>query len=354
MYHRSVSRIVIAVAAAAVFAGVVSTSEPAAASGAAAATGATPPASAAQSRSSPAPAATPASSQAAPPALDTAPYSFQTVEGVGGVPLNVVTVGDPRNPPILFVHGLAQSYLSFEPQFRSDLAERFFLVGFDLRGHGNSGKPWDRAAYSDDAIWGEDVDRVVRALQLRRPVIVGWSYGTLVAVDYLRRAGADAVSGVVLVGAYGGLTPPPDTRAMPPEMAQNRLRQLSPDLAQNYAAARRTVGWLTAEPMPQDWSDRAVALSLMLPRTAREGMFMRRLDSRDLLPALAGVPFLVNVATRDVSTPEPAARELAKQLPRAEVSVYDGVGHSPFVERPDRFNRELAAFAGRAFAARTN
>jgi pimeloyl-ACP methyl ester carboxylesterase len=182
-------------------------------------------------------------------------------------------------------------------------------------------------------------------------VIVGWSYGTLVAVDYLRRAGADAVAGVVLVGAYGGLTPPPNMGAMPPEMAQNRLRQMSPDLAQNYAAARFTVRLLTAEPMPQDWSDRAAAISLMLPRVAREGMFMRRLDSRDLLPGLAGVPFLVNVGTKDISTPEPAARELAKQLPRASVSVYEDVGHSPFVERPERFNRELAEFAARAFAA---
>jgi pimeloyl-ACP methyl ester carboxylesterase len=267
------------------------------------------------------------------------------------VPLNVVTVGDPNNPPILFVHGLAQSYLSFEPQFRSELAQRFFLVGFDLRGHGNSGKPWDRAAYSSDAIWGEDVERVVLALQLRRPVIVGWSYGTLVAVDYLRRAGPDAVSGIVLLGAYGGLTPPPDMRAMPPAMAQNRLRQMTPALDQNFAAARFTVRQLTAAPMPQDWTDRAAAISMMMPRTAREGMFMRRLDSRDLLPALAGVPFLVNVGTKDISTPEAAARELAKQLPRASVSVYDGAGHSPFVESPERFNRELATFATRAFAA---
>jgi pimeloyl-ACP methyl ester carboxylesterase len=295
---------------------------------------------------------TPPAAAAAAPTLDTAPYAFRVVEGTGGVPLNVVTVGDPRNPPILFVHGLAQSYLSFEPQFRSTLAERYFLVGFDLRGHGNSGKPWDRAAYADEAIWGEDVERIVQALQLRRPVIVGWSYGTLVAVDYLRRAGPGAVSGIVLVGAYGGLTPPPDMRAMPPAMAQNRLRQMTPALDQNIAAARFTAGQLTASPMPQDWTDRTVAIALMMPRVAREGMFMRRLDSRDLLPQLAGVPFLVNVGTKDISTPEATARELAKQLPRASVSVYEGVGHSPFVEQPERFNRELAAFAAQAFATR--
>jgi pimeloyl-ACP methyl ester carboxylesterase len=299
------------------------------------------------------PAAAPApAAAAAPPAIDTSPYSFRTVEGAGGVPLNVVTVGDPANPPILLIHGLAQSYLAFEQQFRSELAQKYYLVAFDLRGHGNSGKPWDRAAYSSDAIWGEDVDRVVKALQLRRPLVLGWSYGTLVTVDYLRRAGADAVAGVVLVGAYGGLTPPPAPASMPPQMAENRLRQMSADLTQNYAAARWTARRLTAREMPQDWTDRTVALAMMLPRTAREGMFMRRIDSRDLLPGLAGVPFLVNVGTEDVSTPEPVGRELARQLPKATVSVYTGVGHSPFLEQPERFNRELGAFAAQVFAGR--
>jgi non-heme chloroperoxidase len=33
--------------------------------------------------------------------------------------------------------------------------------------------------------------------------------------------------------------------------------------------------------------------------------------------------------------------------PTAEASWYDGVGHLPHVEEPERFNRELAALARR-------
>lgn len=294
-----------------------------------------------------APAATtaPSATGSVPVAADPTPYRFRTVEGAGGVPLNVVSVGDPKNPPILLIHGLAQSYLAFEPQFRSALAERFHLVAFDLRGHGNSGKPWERTAYSDAKTWGEDVARVVAALELKRPVILGWSYGTLVAVDYLRTAGADAVAGLVTTGAYGGLTPPPPMTALPPEFVRIRERQLAPDLEQNYAAARATAPRLTAKPMPQAWLDRTVAIALMLPRAAREGMFMRPLDSRDLLPRLQALPALIVVGGKDTSTPEATARELAKQLPKSRVSVYPEDGHSPFLESPERFNRELLEFA---------
>jgi non-heme chloroperoxidase len=39
------------------------------------------------------------------------------------------------------------------------------------------------------------------------------------------------------------------------------------------------------------------------------------------------------------------AEELTKAIKGAKMSIYDGAGHSPFYEAPERFNKELAAFA---------
>ena len=38
------------------------------------------------------------------------------------------------------------------------------------------------------------------------------------------------------------------------------------------------------------------------------------------------------------------AKYTASVIPNAKLSVYDGIGHSPFYEDAARFNRELAAF----------
>jgi len=143
----------------------------------------------------------------------------------------------------------------------------------------------------------------------------------------------------------------PAAAAAASAFATNRLKQASPDFRYNYEATRSTVRSLTAAPMSPEWTERAVVISMMMPRVAREGMFMRSLDARDLLPALKGTPFLINVGAKDTSTPEAAGRELAKQLADATVSVYPEAGHSPFVESTERFNRELDAFATRVFAA---
>ena len=67
----------------------------------------------------------------------------QWVRTPDGVDISVREWGNPEGWPILFVHGLAQSHLSFLPQFASELADRHRLVAYDLRGHGESAKPLD-------------------------------------------------------------------------------------------------------------------------------------------------------------------------------------------------------------------
>jgi non-heme chloroperoxidase len=271
---------------------------------------------------------------------------FTVVEGAGGVPLNVVTAGDKSKPPILLVHGIGQSYLSWENQLRAPLTDEFYVVAFDLRGHGNSGKPWAREAYTDYRNYAGDVQAVIEATGIDRPVLVGWSYGTLIVADYLREYGSAGLRGIVLTGAYGGFTPPPAPApaALREQMAKNRERQLSSNLEDNIAAARGGVRFLTAREMPPAYWERAIQLSLMLPGYARRHMFERPLANMDQIPKIT-VPFLVNVGGKDVSTPEKDARELVAKVKGAQISVYPDSGHSPFAEEPERFNRELAAFA---------
>ncbi len=299
----------------------------------------------------PAMAAAPVAAPAAPaptvaPAAKPSALTFTVVEGAGGVPLNVVTAGDKSKPPILLVHGIGQSYVSWENQLRAPLTDEFYVVAFDLRGHGNSGKPWGKADYTDYRNYAGDVQAVIKATGIDRPVLVGWSYGTLIVADYLRAYGASGLRGIVLTGAYGGLTPPPPPASpeVMAQMAKNRERQLSGNLEENIAAARGGIRFLTAHEMTPAYWERATQLALMLPAYARRHMFERPLANMDQIPKIT-VPLLVNVGGKDVSTPEPQARELAAKVKGAQVSVYPASGHSPFAEEPERFNRELAAFA---------
>ena len=58
-----------------------------------------------------------------------------------GLTLSVMAYGNPRSPEIVFVHGLGQSRLAWDQQVTPEMAGRFRLVTYDLRGHGDSDKP---------------------------------------------------------------------------------------------------------------------------------------------------------------------------------------------------------------------
>jgi pimeloyl-ACP methyl ester carboxylesterase len=89
-------------------------------------------------------------------------------------------------PDLLFLHANGFCAGAFDPLARR-LGDDFRPVAVDLRGHGGSDAPRDRADYALDRL-AADVLAVVDALGLRAPTIVGESLGGTVAVmvDRLR------------------------------------------------------------------------------------------------------------------------------------------------------------------------
>ncbi|MBU3672738.1 MAG: alpha/beta hydrolase [Sinobacteraceae bacterium] len=281
---------------------------------------------------------------------------YSIVPGAEGVPLNVVDQGAAGQPVIVMVHGFGQSHASFEAQFAApELNSHFRLVSYDLRGHGMSGKPWAREAYTTSALWAEDLARVIEVTGARKVVLVGWSYGTLVIGDYLRKYGSERLAGVILTGAYGGFTDPPNGRTPPPatviaEMNRMRDEQMSGDPQLRAAAVRRGVLRLTGKAMPEAWIAQATTMGMLTATEARRFMFDRPIDNKDVLPKL-NVPLLVVIGGKDGSTPEQQGRDLAARVRGATATFYPESGHSPFAEEPERFNRELGSFARTASAS---
>ena len=120
------------------------------------------------------------------------------IAGGGGVQLHLAETGNPSGRPILFIHGISQCWLAWSRQMNSDLGNDFLLVAMDLRGHGLSDKP--REGYSDSRLWADDVHSTIQALKLDHPILCGWSYGSLVILDYIRYYGEDGIGGISFIG----------------------------------------------------------------------------------------------------------------------------------------------------------
>jgi non-heme chloroperoxidase len=268
----------------------------------------------------------------------------RTVAGAGGLPLQVIEAGLRGAPGVLFIHGSTLSSSSWKQQFDSSLAEDFHLVALDLRGHGNSGKPWHAEDYRDSKLWADDIAAVIEATGLERPVVVAWSYGGHVTMDFLRHYPAETLGGVVFVGSSGGMLPWPELdAATAAEFARLGRLATSPDAGDRLEAARAFVSAMARAPVDPELLEREVAAVLAVPPYARAAMAGRDLDNSALVDRLTlPVLFLLGDRERTV-TPEGVAA-LAARLPDARVLQYEGTGHMPFLEQSARFNEDLRQF----------
>lgn len=118
-----------------------------------------------------------------------------------GTPI-FVRATERRGPlGVLLIHGYLFSSELFARQFEGEFTERCQVVAMDIRGHGRQGKPDHASAYLDAELWANDVACVVRALDLERFAIVGWSMGSRVALNYGQYRGFERVVGLNLVSA---------------------------------------------------------------------------------------------------------------------------------------------------------
>ena len=100
---------------------------------------------------------------------------------VDGRRLHVARWGDPRQPPIILLHGMRDHARSWD-WIASALEDRYHVIAPDLRGHGDS--EWADAASYTLAAFVLDLADVVAALGLERFALVGHSLGGVIAVRY--------------------------------------------------------------------------------------------------------------------------------------------------------------------------
>lgn len=270
----------------------------------------------------------------------------QLVRSSDGTVLAVHEWGDRNRPTIVFLHGYLQSYLAFGRQFPA-LAGEFHIVAFDLRGHGGSDKPHDAAHYREAWRWADDLDAVVKATASHRPVLVGWSMGGRVILEYIEKYGQADIGGLVLVDS--GLTRVPgSTSAANPHLLAD-LR--TTDLEAGIAATRAFLhACFLVQPEPAAFED-MLAYNMVVPPDIRTMLAGRAFDFDATLRGITR-PTLVIQGERDALIALPAAQYTTRLIPNAQLLVYPGVGHSSFYEAADRFNADLKSFVLRVAAGK--
>ena len=267
------------------------------------------------------------------------------IAGGGGLKLHVEETGNRTGKAILFIHGFSQCHLAWKKQMASDLARDFRLVAMDIRGHGSSEKP--AGVYDDPELWAQDVHAVIATLRMNDPIVVGWSYAGVIMSDYLAVFGDSEIAGAQFVGAVSRLGEPlVEGGFLGAEFLGLVPGFFSENATDSIAALRRFVRLcVQAEPSPEDFYC-LLGYNAIVPPSVRQALFARHVNNDGVIHETRKPLSLVYGECDQIVSPRMCSH-LETLAPHAAVSTYANVGHMPFWEAPDRFNRELREFRDR-------
>lgn len=242
-----------------------------------------------------------------------------------------------NGPPLVMLHGgFGCDSRSWDRQLDA-LSDEFTTVAWDAPGCGQSADPPETFQPSDFA---NCLATFIDALGLRRPHILGLSFGGAMALEFYRwHPGIPRT--LVLAGAYAGWA-----GSLSAEMVEQRIQRVSAalDLPPDQWAHEWSPSMFSDSAPPELYAEIEALLADFHPNGQRTMISaFGRQDTRDVLARIE-VPTLLLYGNDDKRSPLPVAKSLEAQIPGAQLVIMSGVGHLSNIEAPERFNAEVRRF----------
>ncbi len=251
---------------------------------------------------------------------------------VGGVRLFHRFDGKPGNPVLVLSNSLGSDVTLWDPQVAA-FAERFRVLRYDSRGHGQSAVP--PGPYRIEHL-GRDVVGLLDALGLERVRFCGLSKGGMVGM-WLATNAPERVERLALCNTSAYFGQPETWNARIEAVRASGMGAVVPQVIERWL----TSGFRARAPEVVEKVRR------MLLATPPEGYAaccaaIRDMDQRDSIAAIR-TPTLVVVGSRDPATPPEHGRQIAERIRGARVVELEAA-HLSNVEAKDQFTAAVLGF----------
>ncbi|BBY16491.1 alpha/beta fold hydrolase [Mycolicibacterium litorale] len=257
-----------------------------------------------------------------------------------------------EGPAILLIHGIGDNSTTWNT-VQSKLAQRFTVIAPDLLGHGRSDKP--RADYSV-AAYANGMRDLLSVLDIDRVTVVGHSLGGGVAMQFAYQF-PQFVDRLILVGA-GGVTKDVNIalRAASLPMGSEALALLRlPLVLPALQLAGRVAGTVLGTTKAGRDLSEMMRILADLPEPTASSAFARTLravvDWRGQVVTMLdrcylteSVPVQLIWGSDDSVIPASHGRLAHAAMPGSRLEIFEGAGHFPFHDDPDRFVETVERF----------
>jgi pimeloyl-ACP methyl ester carboxylesterase len=256
-----------------------------------------------------------------------------------GITLNYLVQGDPHGRVIVLLHGLGDSWHSFD-LVTSRLPAKYRVYAITQRGHGWSDHPAEGYARTDFA---GDIEAFLEQMNLRNVVLVGHSMGSFVAqqvasddAGHSHENAPTRVAKLVLIGSGPGSVPDPNK---PNEFAAE-LEQLQDPIP--YTFARDFQASTIYSRVPPAFFETLVSEAMKAPASMWHGIGKNFVGPVAL--EKVKIPTLIFWGDKDLFFKRADEDALVSKIAGSKLMVYADTGHALHWERPERFTRDLVEF----------
>ena len=252
---------------------------------------------------------------------------YQTIHGAE---ISYQVYGESRQDaaPILLIHGSTHTGERDWSEVIPALAERYFVIAPDCRGHGKSSNP--RHSYSFSEMAG-DLAALVRALGFERAHVIGHSNGGNTALVYLMEH-PEATQTAILQAANAHVTS---------EMVEREQRVFTPEWAEAHEPewVQEMITLHGPTHGSEYWRD---LMRLTLAETLAEPNY-----APDDLAKVRRPVFVIQGAEDAVNAVGRHGEYIAENIPGAELWVPAGVKHTVHKERREEWLARVLDFLDR-------
>lgn len=257
----------------------------------------------------------------------------KTIELPGRVRLEYAEQGNADGVPVIFLHGITDSWHSFESVL-ANLPSSIHAFAISQRGHGDSERPLQNYTPKDFAA---DIAGFVKQKNLDRVFVVGHSMGGVnaqqFAIDY-----PELTKGLVIIDSDPALKNNPGM----PEFYQEVLKlegAIDRKFMDDFQKAT------LADPIDSTYYNLLVDEGIKVPssvfKAALEGLM--HVDFTEQLNQI-NAPAVIFWGNKDVFCTFKGQEILVNKIKNSRLIIYGNTGHALHWEEPKKFSEDLVNF----------
>lgn len=251
---------------------------------------------------------------------------------IQGVNLHFTDTGLRQGTPVVVMHGWGCD-LTTVASITDAISDRCRVISVDLPGHGKSsepplfpdGKPWGVYEYADC------IASLLEKLGIKKPVLIGHSYGGRIAIVMGSRQQAEKI---ILVDA-AGITPKRKPKYYIKIYSFKTAKKMLPILM-GKKKAEKVIERMRKKAGSTDYRNSSPVMRMVMSRSVNQ-------DLRKHLPDISA-PTLLIWGENDTATPLSDGQLMEKLIPDAGLVCFKGASHYSFLDNPGQFKTIIRNF----------